>query len=83
MANETEVSQSIAPHPAQSRIRRDIAYSMDALVPGLYGWWGRWGVRLGGCAAEAGYPGVIHSGAGVAVVLPGYRIWTTYADRLD
>jgi hypothetical protein len=50
---------------------------MDALIPGVYFWLGRWGLRLGGCPVEEGYPGMIHSWARIGVVLPGYRIWTT------
>jgi hypothetical protein len=42
---------------------------MDVLVPGLYLWLSQWGVRLGGCSAEDGYPGVLHSWAGIAIVL--------------
>ncbi|MEB3274823.1 MAG: hypothetical protein ACO4AI_05650 [Prochlorothrix sp.] len=83
MAYETKNPRSIFPTPVPSEIRRDIAYGMDALVPGVYVWCGRWGLRIGGCPAEEGYPGVIHSRAGVAVVLPGYRIWTTYRGDYD
>ncbi len=57
---------------------RDIAYSMDALVPGLYIWQGSLKLRLGGSKAEEGYSGTIHSCAGIALVLPDYKIWSTY-----
>jgi hypothetical protein len=64
-------------------VRREIAYGMDALIPGVYGWLGRGGLRWGGCPVEEGYPGIIHSWAGIGVVLPGYRIWTTYRGDYD
>jgi hypothetical protein len=54
-----------------------IAYSMDTLIPGLYFWWGNLKVRLGGSLPEPTYPGTIHSPIGIAIVLPGYRIYTT------
>jgi hypothetical protein len=68
-----------------------ITYSMDALVPGLYIWFGplvalrrrSLKLRLGGSKAEEGYSGTIHSSAGMALVLPGYRICTTYQGSYD
>lgn len=63
--------------------RKAIAYSTDALVPGFYFWAGNKSIRVGGVKAEDSYPGVIHSRAGVAVVLPGYRIWSTYKGSYD
>ncbi len=62
---------------------RAIAYSMDTLLPGLCLWmpWLNW--RIGGSAAEATYPGMVHSNFGIALVLPGYRIFTTYRDSYD
>lgn len=63
--------------------RRDIAYSMDCLVPGLYFWFGRRSICIGGCEAETGYPGTVHSFAGLALVLPNYQIWTTYRGDYD
>jgi hypothetical protein len=62
---------------------RDIAYSMDALVPGFYVWMGALKIRIGGCKAESNYPGTINSPVGLALVLPGYRIYTTYAGTYD
>jgi hypothetical protein len=62
---------------------RSIAYSMDALIPGLYLWFGSVRLRLGGCLPEANYPGTIHSPAGIALVLPGYRIYSTYCGSYD
>ena len=57
---------------------RAIAYSLDCLIPGFYGWLGPIRLRLGGSIPEDSYPGTIHSYAGVAIVLPGYRIYSTY-----
>ena len=63
--------------------RRAIAYSMDTLIPGLYLWFHSLHLRIGGSQPEASYPGTIHSGIGIAIVLPGYRIFTTYQDSHD
>jgi hypothetical protein len=62
---------------------RAIAYSMDALIPGLYIWLGAFKFRIGGSLSEPSYPGTLHSFAGVALVLPGYRIYTTYRGTYD
>ncbi|MCL1470805.1 hypothetical protein [Argonema antarcticum] len=60
-----------------------IAYSMDALIPGFYLWFGSLKIRIGGSEAEETYPGTIHSFAGMALVLPGYRIYSTYQGSYD
>jgi hypothetical protein len=60
-----------------------IAYSLDCLIPGFYLWLGPIKLRLGGSLPEKDYPGTIHSSAGVAVVLPGYRIFSTYQGDYD
>lgn len=60
-----------------------IAYSMDALIPGFYAWFGSLRIRIGGSEAEETYPGTIHSFAGMALVLPGYRIFSTYQGDYD
>lgn len=62
---------------------RAIAYSMDALVPGIYFWCGALKIRIGGSSAEPSYPGTLHRRIGIAIVLPGYRIYTTYRDTYD
>jgi len=62
---------------------RAIAYSLDALIPGFYFWLGAIKIRLGGSLAENTYPGTIHSPVGIAVVLPGYRIYSTYQGSYD
>ena len=60
-----------------------IAYSLDALVPGFYLWVGAFKLRLGGSLPEENYMGTIHSSIGVALVLPGYRIYSTYQGSYD
>jgi hypothetical protein len=51
---------------------------MDTLIPGLYLWMGSIHIRLGGSFPEENYPGTIHSPFGIALVLPGYHIYSTY-----
>lgn len=60
-----------------------IAYSLDCLIPGLYVWLGPLQLHIGGSLPEPNYPGTIHSNAGVALVLPGYRIYSTYEGSYD
>ena len=60
-----------------------IAHSLDALIPGLYIWAGPIKLRLGSSQPEENYSGTIHSNVGVALVLPGYRIYSTYQDSYD
>ncbi|MGD1867749.1 MAG: hypothetical protein ACFB0D_24625 [Phormidesmis sp.] len=60
-----------------------IAYSLDALVPGVYLWCGPLKIRLWGSLPEENYPGTIHRLVGMAVVLPGYRIFSTYRGSYD
>ncbi|BBD63441.1 hypothetical protein NIES2109_62910 (plasmid) [Nostoc sp. HK-01] len=71
---------------AKERMRA-IAYSMDLLIPGLYLWLpGGFNLRLGGDVPDDEpyrYPGFIHSNAGFALVLPGYKILTTYQGSYD
>lgn len=69
--------------PISGDNKKAIAYSMDALVPGIYFWFGSWNLRLGGSRAEISYPGTVHSFAGLALVLPGYRIYSTYQGDYD
>ncbi|MBE9067154.1 hypothetical protein IQ260_10850 [Leptolyngbya cf. ectocarpi LEGE 11479] len=60
-----------------------IAYSLDALIPGFYIWAGPIKFRFGGSQPEENYAGTIHSDIGIALVLPGYRIYSTYQDSYD
>jgi hypothetical protein len=62
---------------------RAIAYSLDALIPGFYLWLGPLKIRLGGSLPEETYPGTIHHPVGIALVLPGYRIYSTYQGSYD
>jgi hypothetical protein len=55
-----------------------IASMLCALIPGFYTWFSSLRIRLGGSDAEETYPGTIHSFAGMAIVLPGYRIFSSY-----
>ena len=72
------------PTPLVSRQRyRDIAYSMDTLIPGFYFWLGSLAIRIWGSEAEETYLGTLHSFAGVALVLSGYRIYSTYQGDYD
>ncbi|WP_341530930.1 hypothetical protein WKK05_17630 [Nostoc sp. UHCC 0302] len=71
---------------AQEKMRA-IAYSMDLLIPGLYIWLPRgFTLRIGGSLPDDEpykYPGMIHSSAGFGLVLPGYKILTTYQGSYD
>lgn len=60
-----------------------IAYSLDALIPGFYLWAGPIKLRIGGSQPEENYSGTIHRNVGIALVLPGYRIYSTYQDSYD
>lgn len=65
---------------------RAIAYSMDLLLPGFYFWCPYFSIRIGGATPDDNpyrYPGKIHSSTGVALVLPGYKIFTTYQGSYD
>jgi hypothetical protein len=69
-----------------SERRREIAYSMDLLIPGLYIWIGNYTLRLFGAKPDDTpykYPGILNSRYGIALVLPGYRIFTTYHQSYD
>lgn len=68
---------------AQSNALQAIAYSLDALIPGVYIWAGPIKLRIGGSQPEENYTGTIHSDVGIALVLPGYRIYSTYQDSYD
>ena len=62
---------------SQPDVLKAIAYSLDTLIPGLYIWMGRVKFRIGGSQPEENYSGVIYSNDGCAIVLPGYRIYST------
>lgn len=63
----------------ENQAMREIAYSMDLLIPGLYLWLPGIQIRFGGAVPDDQpykYPGQIHSHVGIALVLPGYKIVT-------
>lgn len=71
---------------ACSEKRRTLAYSMDLLVPGIYFWLGNFVLILGGEMPDDEpyrYPGTVHSFFGIAIVLPGYKILSTYTGSYD
>jgi hypothetical protein len=79
-------SKPFAQKAVAAEKKRAIAYSMDTLVPGLYIWLGDFSIRLFGAEPDDTphrYPGVVNSKYGVALVLPGYRIFTTYNGCYD
>lgn len=78
----SEQTDASRPEEADTQLRA-IAYSLDALIPGLYLWVGSIKIRLGGSSSEDTYPGTIHSPVGMALVLPGYRIYSTYQASYD
>lgn len=83
-ANVNDPSGKIAPVVSTTSERlRAIAYSIDTLIPGLYIWLGPIQLCLGGSTAEDSYPGTIHSSVGMAIVLPGYHIYSTYQGDHD
>ena len=65
---------------------RSVAYSMDLLIPGICFWVGGCGFKIGGADPDDQpyrYPGTLHSSFGIALVLPGYRIFSTYSGTYD
>ncbi len=76
--NRAEIKQ-------QEKIRT-IAYSMDLLIPGFYFWCPYFTIRIGGEIPDDHpykYPGTIHDSIGIALVLPNYKIFTTYRNTYD
>jgi hypothetical protein len=81
--SKSENQQSLKPNnPAELQMRA-IAYSSDTLIPGLYIWLGALKIRIGGSEPDESYPGKIHSSIGIALVFPGYRIYSTYQSSYD
>ena len=60
-----------------------IAFSMDALIPEFYAWFGSIRIRIGGSEAEETHPGTIRSFAARGLILPGYRIFSTYQEDYE
>ncbi|MHC5718564.1 MAG: hypothetical protein ACYTX0_42450 [Nostoc sp.] len=70
----------------ENEAMRAIAYSIDLLLPGLYIWLLGFSFRIGGSLPDDipyKYPGKIQSYTGIALVLRGYRIFTTYQGSYD
>ncbi len=79
-------SKTFAPTAIADEKKRAIAYSMDTLIPGFYLWLGSFSIRLFGTEPDDTpykYPGMVNSKYGIAVVFPGYHIFTTYKDSYD
>jgi hypothetical protein len=81
--SKPENQPSLKPINPTNLQMRSIAYSLDTLIPGLYIWLGAIKIRIGGSLAEESYPGTIHSPIGIALVFPGYRIYSTYQGSYD
>ncbi|MEA5553014.1 hypothetical protein VB713_18885 [Anabaena cylindrica UHCC 0172] len=82
----TKLSFSSNNSPGENQAMREIAYSMDLLIPGLYLWLPGTHIRIGGAVPDDEpyrYPGKIHSRIGIALVLPGYKIFTSYQGTYD
>lgn len=65
---------------------RAITYSIDLLIPGFDFWSPYLNIRIGGSVPDDNpykYPGMIHTSMGIALVLPGYKIFTTYQGSYD
>lgn len=77
-SSSRQSSECLSTTDTSEQTLRAIAYSIDALVPGIYLWCGPLKIRLGGSLPEENYPGTIHSNIGAALVLPGYRSYSTY-----
>jgi hypothetical protein len=81
MSITTPIKSQNNDQSASTESKRSIAYSMDLLIPGLYVWLGSFTIRLFGSKPDDTphkYPGMLNSNYGVALVLPGYHIFTTY-----
>lgn len=81
--SHSDQKKSVQPRQQSDSQLQAIAYSLDSLVPGFYLWLGDLKIRLGGSEPEETYPGTIHSWWGMALVLPGYRIYSTYQGSYD
>ncbi len=74
-------SENINADAKNTEKKRAIAYSIDLLIPGLYIWLGIFTLRMGGEQPDDQpyrYPGAINNRYGIALVLPGHHIFTTY-----
>jgi len=62
---------------------KDIVWSIDASLVGLYIWMPFFCLRIGGSEAEDSYSGAIAARYGMAIVLPGYKVFSTYRGSFD
>lgn len=86
MLNITNTNFKLINNNSTNEAVREIAYSMDLLIPGFYLWLPGIHIRFGGAVPDEQpykYPGTIHSNLGMALVLPGYKIFTTYQGSYD
>ncbi|OBQ28612.1 MAG: hypothetical protein AN483_14720 [Aphanizomenon flos-aquae MDT14a] len=86
MLNITNTNFKLINNNSTNEAVRQIAYSMDLLIPGFYLWLPGINIRFGGAIPDDQpykYPGTIHSNVGIALVLPGYKIFTTYQGSYD
>jgi len=81
--SQPEKLQYLKPINPPDMKMRAIAYSLDTLIPGIYIWLGAIKIRIGGSLPDESYPGTIHSPIGIALVFPGYRIYSTYQGSYD
>ena len=83
LSNKMKTEQAIV---NKNEKLRAIAYSMDLLIPGLYIWCPWFIFQVGGGTPDDKpykYPGMIHSYTGFGIVLPGYKIFTSYQGSYD
>jgi hypothetical protein len=83
IASESTAANKNDPHTERMRT---VAYNMDMLFPGVYIWCGSVVLKFGGHEPDDSpyrYPGSINSHFGIAVVFPGYKIFTTYKGSYD
>ena len=86
MLNITNTNFKLINNNSTNEAVRQIAYSMDLLIPGFYLWLPGINIRFGGAIPDDQpykYPGTIHSNVSIALVLPGYKIFTTYQGSYD
>jgi hypothetical protein len=86
MLNITNTNFRLISNNFTNEAMREIAYSMDLLIPGFYLWLPGIDIRFGGAVPDDQpyrYPGKIHCNLGVALVLPGYKIFSTYNGSYD
>ena len=79
----TQASKSDQRLRAQASLHVMFAHSMDALISGLYLWFEAIKIRIGGRLPEESHPETLHSFTGFALILPGYKIYTSCQGSYD